>query len=297
MLKKFRLAHPYLFAVAIYLVFFVTMNATAWVSYRVADLLAGGKAPDSVDPVIDIICEVVPAVIFCVILSKIGKLDLLKRRGRGFWAGLVVGAPCLAYIAYITISSFIVGQTEYGTTNFAATSVAYVVSMLMVGLTEEIEARALIGETFLEHFGTKRAGAIKAAVLSGVIFGAMHMTNVITGTLGDTVVQVILCITGGILYGAIYFRSGNLWSIALIHGLNDVGASIAVWLFQGGIAVEEAASSAITLGDLTYPFIVGVLDIAIALYLLRPQKIEQVAESWPEIAEDGDKAEIVEQAA
>ena len=285
MLNKFRLAHPFLFAVLIYLVFTVAMNGSGLLAYRFVDLVTGGSVGGEVEPLVEIFDEVVPALVFCFILSRIGRFGLLKKRGRGFLTGLAVGGYCLAYIAFLAFGQLLSCLTDDMPINFTAVSVAYVVSMLMVGVTEELEARALIGETFLEHFGTERGGAIKAAVASGVIFGAMHLTNAITDGIGDTAPQVCLCVTSGILYGAIYFRSGNIWSIALIHGLNDVAAGISVWLFAGGICVEQAAATAseFSLASLAFPIVLGALEVAVALYLLRPEKIGEVGQSWPEI--------------
>lgn len=299
MLKKFRLEHPFLFAVCIYLTFFVTMNATGWVCERVCELFVGGPVPASFDPFNQIISELAPALVLCLVLFGTGRLGLLKKRGRGFFAGLAIGGACLAYIAWLAFQQIVIGLTEYGTINIAAPSIALVVSMLMVGVTEEIEARALIGETFLEHFGTERSGAIKAAALSGLIFGAMHLTNAINGDLTSTLVQVATCATSGFLYGAVYFRGGNIWSIALIHGLNDVAASLATVLFLGGVELEQAAvaTESLSIASFAYPAFIGILDIVLALYLLRPRKAGEVKQSWPEIPADGAKPETLGQAA
>lgn len=289
MLAKLRRSYPLLFAVLIYVIFFVGMNAMGLLERIVVQSFFGGEVTAVADQLLEIACELVPALVFVFVLSRIGRLGLLTKKGTGFVRGLAVGGYCLVFIVFITWQALMIAMMENTPVNFAPASAAYIVAMLMVGLTEEIEARVLIGETFLEHFGTTRAGTIKAVVVSGLIFGVMHLTNALHGDLPGTLVQVMLCITGGVLYGAIYFRCGNLWSIALIHGLNDVAAGTTEWLFNGGISIERAAS-AFTATDLIYPLIIGALDLSVAFFLLRPKKAGEVAKYWPEI-EPGEAAE------
>ncbi len=281
MLAKFRLSHPFLFAVLIYLIFFVTMNGTGIAAMFAIYTFCGGSIGAVGEQVVQIICEVVPALIFCLILWRTDRLGLLTKKGKGLVAGLKIGGYSLCFILVILAQTLLSACANGYEVNFTVASVVYVPAMLMVGITEEIEARALIGETFLEHFGATRTGAIKAAVVSGVIFGAMHLTNAIDGQLPETMLQVCLCVTGGILYGATYFRGGNIWSIAIIHGLNDVVAGLAEWLFNGGAHITS--STGIVLEDLVFIGIIGALDLIAAFYVLRPSKADEVRESWPEI--------------
>ncbi len=52
--------------------------------------------------------------------------------------------------------------------------------MMLVGVAEEFLFRGVVAETLLEHFGTSRAGVWKACLLSGVLFGCAHLTNLFT---------------------------------------------------------------------------------------------------------------------
>lgn len=281
MLSKLRAKHPYVYAVLVYVIFTVAMNGTAALIMCCPGNLFEGAVGEQLS---QIISELVPAAIFCLMLWRTGKLALLTKRGQGFRAGLAIGGYSLGFILFFFAQSLVGYSSEGDPVNFAVASVFYIVAMLMVGMTEEIEARALIGETFLEHYGTTREGAIRAALASGVIFGVMHLTNAFSGDLSGTLVQVALCVTGGVLYGAVYFRSGNIWAIALIHGLNDVAAGTGDWLFNGGVSsVAAGGDTGFSLASLIFPVVMGTLDLVVAFYLLRPEKADQVAESWPEL--------------
>lgn len=284
MLSKLRVKRPFVYAVVIYLIFFVSMNTMGFFSEMVTDVVFAGELGALGDQVSQFVCELVPALIFILVLKRTGRLGLLSKKGRGFAAGLATGGYCFAFIAYVVVQIILAAVDQGYGVDFTLASAACVVAMLMVGVTEELEARALIGETFLEHYGTTRSGAMKAALASGLIFGAMHLTNLVVGDIPGTFMQVGLCVTGGFLYGAIYFRSGNIWAIALIHGLNDVAASTADWLFGGGVSTMGAAAQQVyTAADVAFFVVVAVLDLSVAFFLLRPKKAGQVAEAWPEL--------------
>ena len=281
MLSKLRQGHPFLFAIFVYIVFTVCMQLSAAGSYKAFQLLMAEPMADQLSTVF---AELFSAAILCLVLRATGRLGLITKKGRGFVAGLAAGGYCLCFIMWLGFQAIASEVFEGTAINFTVTSVAYVLGMLCVGITEEIEARVLIGQTFLEHYGTKRDAAIKAAIFSGVAFGLMHMTNALVDPLPNTIEQVCLCISSGLLYGAIYFRSGNLWAIAVIHGLNDVAASAGDWLFNGGVevAVEATGFSA---ASLIYVGLMFVIEVSVAIYLLRPARIGEVAEAWPEIGE------------
>ncbi len=287
MLAKFRINHPFLYAIVVYAVFTVVFNLVGWLYSNVfSGLLSASDAMD--EAMSSLIGEIAAAAALCFVLYRTGKLGLLTKKGKGFFGGLAVGGFCLGCIVMYALRSF-AGEdgSDPLAVNFTATSLVYVLSMMMVGVAEELEARALIAETFLEHFGTAREAALKAALISGFFFGIMHITNLASQSVSETLPQVVLCVTSGILYGAIYFRSGNLWSIVVIHGLNDVAASLSTWLFAGGAeAASEAASeaAAFSMVSLVPILLIGALDIAVALFLLRKSKAAEIEENWPEIA-------------
>lgn len=51
--------------------------------------------------------------------------------------------------------------------------------MILVGVAEELVFRGVIAQTLLERYGTARAGAWKACLVSGALFGAAHLSNLL----------------------------------------------------------------------------------------------------------------------
>ena len=61
-------------------------------------------------------------------------------------------------------------------------------------------ARAISAQTLLEHFGFSKNGVIKACILSGVIFGAMHFVNLFQSDVLSVLAQVLTTSGVGIIF-------------------------------------------------------------------------------------------------
>ena len=76
----------------------------------------------------------------------------------------------------------------------------FLIGMTSVGVAEEFLFRGVIAQTLLEHFGTSRAGVWKACLLSGLYFGAAHLTN-LTGSAPLGVLMQCVCGLAGYAAG------------------------------------------------------------------------------------------------
>ena len=115
-------------------------------------------------------------------------------------------------------------------------------------------------------------------LVSGVSFGLLHALNAIaTGDVFAALIQVIYTAAIGMLDGAIYLRSRNLWGVILMHTLTDVSAFLAVF--------ESNATGM----DIIFCVFGSLLFIALALYLIRPAKRAEIDELWAEDWSFGDE--------
>ncbi len=96
------------------------------------------------------------------------------------------------------------------------------VGCFLVGVSEELLCRGWLLNEFLERFGTTKKGVWYSIVVSGIIFGLIHFTNVLSGQeFASTVIQVLTAGTAGILFGIIYYKTKNIWSVIILHALWD----------------------------------------------------------------------------
>ncbi len=291
MIKKFRKNHAILFCLfAILVCWVVAFKFIGFVSRETIDTL--DISDRMLEGIGTIFCDGFVAVVAILILFITDRLIILKKRGVGFIKGLAVGAlPLSLYtvgiIAFILAFAFtdpetIREQTDMDITPiFDMASVVIIISYFFVGFAEEFTLRGIVSQTLLEHFGTSKKGIWIAAIVSGAMFGLIHVNNLFVADPMFVFGQVFSAAGGGILYAAIYFRTGNIWIVVLAHALNDILASSVTWLTDIDLTSVLSAVS----GPSVVPYIMLVVDFAISLFLLRNKKIGEVAQSWPEFSE------------
>lgn len=112
----------------------------------------------------------------------------------------------------------------------------YLLSSLVTGVYEELLFRGFGLGVLLDAAEEKGESARKAIFLSALFFALIHLTNLITspaliiGTLG----QVGYTLMMGLLLGAVYYKTRNILSVILLHGLfNFVGSFTELYLPLG----------------------------------------------------------------
>lgn len=100
-----------------------------------------------------------------------------------------------------------------------------VVACVFVGLFEELTFRVTINDALLYSFRNKKHIFIWIAIISSLIFGAVH---VITGSIfssqmamGLAVLKTLSTALDGVCWLILYWRTRNIWGIALVHALCD----------------------------------------------------------------------------
>lgn len=228
------------------------------------------------------------ALLAAVILKKLWiyrRFDpVLLKKG---WAGAIPDL-IFSFILFVNFfsNSFHLGQRPTaGPTDI----VLFCLTMLLVGFHEETLFRGLIQNAFHEFFDEDTVGhVLLAAVYSGILFGAFHLTNATRPgvSFSDAVIQALGACGAGIFYCAIYFRTGkNLWYNMLVHALHDAG----IFLSQGGLNGMDSSAviSGASRGNSTLTAILqGAVYAAIGLFLLRKKKVEPLLKKTETEAEE-----------
>ena len=220
MLKRLRAKHPIGFCVLSEVLF---LGSLLLASYLIVfALVLFGVDLERVDSYfLSAVQEAVGMVVALVILGRTGKMYLLRRRGSGFFNGLLVGLYPIALISYNAYNTLLFGRPE-GDMLPAWHVVWFLIGMTSVGVAEEFLFRGIIAQTLLEHFGTSRAGVWKACLLSGLYFGAAHLTNLTGSAPLGVLMQCVFAASLGTLLAAVYFRTGNIWVTVFIHAAMDI---------------------------------------------------------------------------
>ncbi len=230
--------------------------------------------PETLEMAGSVLVKLIPIIIGVTLLALTKKLDLLRPRKEGFLHGLACGAFIFGILGMMVIYG-VAKFSEGGSASLDTRQIIIVlIYFLIVGIGEEILARAISAQTLLEHFGFSKNGVIKACILSGVIFGAMHFVNLFQSDVLSVLAQVLTTSGVGMLFGVIYFRSGNLWSCIVLHMIFD--ASLFIVTFVPNAADTSTTGGNGSLGSLIF----FAALIGVSFFLLRKSKISEVQSVW-----------------
>ena len=229
-------------------------------------MLLGNSGVDGY--VLQTLQELVGAVLAFAALNVSGCADILTKRGIGFGKGLIVGGYFLFIGVYSAIVYTVIYEGERTLRPWYLIAV-FVICMIFVGITEEFLCRGVLAELLLRHYGATKEGVWKAVIISGVLFGLAHLSNLLGAEPVGVLVQCVIAGMMGMAFAAIYFRTGCIWVTVALHAFVDVCALITGGLYTGEIAETISGYQPIQL--------IGVLPyVILLLVLLRKKKMEQI---------------------
>lgn len=128
MLKRLRKAHPILFCVLAEVVFLASLFVTDLV-FTIALVLFRADFASIDTYLYSTLQELVGAMVAVLFLVRTDRAGLLRRRGSGFFNGLLVGMYPLVFIGYNAFGSLVLGRPENGVLQPAARICTFLVSM------------------------------------------------------------------------------------------------------------------------------------------------------------------------
>lgn len=143
--------------------------------------------------------------------------------------GFIKGFLWYGFILIIAILFQFAGNYQPPEKNFleALPMIVYFFMVtLAIGIYEELLCRGLLFNSFENYFGNTKRGIYLSAILSSLVFGIMHLMNLIwfPSLIISTICQVVYAAFVGFLFCVIYYRSKNLISCMLLHGIFDFTA-------------------------------------------------------------------------
>ena len=273
MLKRLRSAHPILFCILAEVLLLGTLFVTDLV-FSVVLLFAGGDFTTMDTYLYSTLQELAGAAVMVLVLKKTGRAGILFRRGSGFFNGLLVGMYPLVLIGYSFFASLMFQRPENTPLLPLGRILTFLLSMMMVGVAEEFAFRGVIAQTLLEHYGTSRGGIWKACIVSGLLFGAAHLTNILGSAPFGVLMQCLFAAALGTLFAAIYFRTGNIWVTVFLHGMMDISS-----MLIGGLYGTTTLAESVSGYDLSMLYSVALYLIPMA-FLLRKKKLPEVQLYW-----------------
>lgn len=221
---------------------------------------------------IQMIAEAVAAVVAIIFAAVCGYLGVLKEKGIGLGKSFYVGGFFVGYVVYVIVAQCIVSllNIDSKVEPFGAI-VTFVVTMFLVGFTEELIFRGIIFNLLFDRFSNTRGGILLAVALDGLIFGSVHFSNLTTGVkFSSVLIQVITAGFLGGIFAIIYARTRNIWYVIIAHAAVDFGGLLGGGIFGNGDLVDA-------LGSYSAQNLIAVPVIMIPLVILcRKSKLDEI---------------------
>lgn len=275
-MKFKKLSHVLIFCFGIMLMFFAIGELLTFLENRIFPNV------QSSNPYIFMtVNRLIYASIGIFILKKIGKVNILKEKGKGFWYGVFLGSIMLLpplYDGFIQMMGILGKEPALQPISVIITIICM---FLTVGLYEELIYRGIILGVMDDYFGHKSASAVwKTVILSGLCFGIFHLGNLTSvENFWPVLKQAIDAVGGGIFWGAVYMRSRNLYSLMFLHAVNDI-LEAALWMSIAGNSLSVGLSSMKV--NFIGTFIWLIIHILLTMFLLRKKKMKEIINSCPD---------------
>jgi membrane protease YdiL (CAAX protease family) len=166
---------------------------------------------------------------------------------------------------------------------------------VFIGLYEETAYRAIINDALLYQFRDYKGVFKLIAVVSFLVFGAAHIIGADISTPTSLAMVVMKTVSAG-MFGLIllfmYWKTRNLWGIALAHGLYDFVSIAQQAIFEGDKALGANGPTAdyVVTDQSTSPIVLivyavmTVYDLAVAIWIwkkhMKDVDFDELRKTW-----------------
>ena len=156
--------------------------------------------------------------------------------------------------------------------------VFYFLFMIGIGFSEELLFRGTLYTIIKGKEDTSKKRTILAIVVSSLLFGVAHFTNLFMGQgLIDTINQVVLAAGIGFIFSAVYSKHKNLYGLMFIHSAIDFVGMWSQGLVEAGTVASNTPDSSVnmllgTLFDELFLIIVGIIILVPKKKLFKKSK-------------------------
>ncbi len=166
---------------------------------------------------IELITEIFYAFAVLIVMLLFHNEYVFTERKKKFWDSVSLGLPMLV----ISIINFIANITSLKT--FSVSNFLNVLILcVFVGIAEEFLCRGWLQNEFMERFSDDKKSVIKSIILASLVFGVMHIVNLGSQTIFETILQIVNATALGMLLGSIYYKTKNIWSVIFLHSFYDL---------------------------------------------------------------------------
>ncbi|MBP3891846.1 MAG: CPBP family intramembrane metalloprotease [Solobacterium sp.] len=248
------------------LVVIITLGAYKLVGFILGKLMNN-------DNLESIIAQCIFSIFVLIAVAVLRRWSLFKTQ-----KGILIKNWYVAWFIFLQITLTLLTRIDnFLTISIPAHEILYfLLQMILVGFCEEVLFRGLLQNAFHKYFNEDSwFHIILAILLSGLMFGAAHLTNAFSREVAfqTAAIQATATAMMGIYFGTIYYRTGkHIWYLIFLHAFYDTMVSIGNGRLSGKTTYDIInAAREVNPSSL---LVIGVILIGISAILLRPKKIQ-----------------------
>ncbi|MCQ2081799.1 MAG: CPBP family intramembrane metalloprotease [Lachnospiraceae bacterium] len=181
---------------------------------------------------------------------------------------------CIAAFLGVVIIGTIIDVAGGSTLSLTASKIF---AGITPGVIEEVAFRAVPMSVMMWTLNDKKHNWL-VAVLPAVVFGVMHLVNLTGGAnIGITLMQVFVAMASGLMFCAIYLKTGNVLYTMVPHAIYDIICDL-----PEGDYVDGVATFSLTPGVILTNCVPAVVALICAIILLRKSEYEGIYSVWKE---------------
>ncbi len=126
--------------------------------------------------------------------------------------GFVVMLPALVFALW-NIANHFITKGDFN---------PFTLDILILGLAPAVFEEVLFRGIFIHNLKAGGRSDMAALIIPALLFGVIHLTNAVNGDILQALVQTGYAVVVGMVFGAIYIRTGDLFSVMLAHAAIDI---------------------------------------------------------------------------
>ena len=171
----------------------------------------------------DIVLEIFYAVLVLVVMLLFKNSYVFTNKQEKLWKSILMASPILLFSGIVLVTNI----TSLKLNSPESINFNNIISLLifcaLIGITEEFLCRGWLQNEFLERYGDTKRNVITSIIFASFIFGVMHLSNIFATSqhIFETLLQIINAMSLGFLFGVLYYKTKNIWSVIVLHAIYD----------------------------------------------------------------------------
>ncbi|MCF0261049.1 MAG: CPBP family intramembrane metalloprotease, partial [Erysipelotrichaceae bacterium] len=212
---------------------------------------------------------VIPAAALAGLVKlNLGEKFIVGLRLKNLGKCLILGWPLLA-VAVLNASLDLNWMSRI---TLAASPVLFI-EALEFGLSEELLFRGIFTNNMMRVWGCQKHGIYRTMIITALLCAAADSINTAVHGLDAGVwVHIGYAAALGLMFSAVYLRTGNLWGCIILHTLTV----LASYMNAGSAVLPSSANAA----WMAITCLTAAAFAAAAFFLVRPSRQDEIKANW-----------------